>query len=130
VLSLTLSARPILQQPLQRVHHIRNERVRAFLQRCERRSSLDEQRRSRRLQSAIRAELSKAIRQSAIRSERSEQSNPGLCAAVLRRREERRSSSAIDDEVGGFQSAIRGERSEQSNTEYAVAGDRGLSPAE
>jgi hypothetical protein len=98
--------------------------------RGERRSSLDEQRRSRRLQSAIRAELSKAIRQSAIRSERSEQSNPGSRAAVLRRREERRSSSASDDEVGGFQSAIRGERSEQSNTEYAVAGDRGLSPAE
>jgi predicted amidohydrolase len=49
------------------------------------------------------------------RSERSEQSNPGSRAAVLRRSEGTRSSFPSDDEVGGLQSAIRSERSEQSN---------------
>jgi deaminated glutathione amidase len=48
--------------------------------------------------------------------ERTEQSNVGFRAAVLRRIEETRFSSPSDDEVGGSQSAIRGERSEQSNT--------------
>src|SRR5215204_6266752 len=53
--------------------------------------------------------------QSVIRSERSEQSNPGSRAAVLRRSERTCLSSANDDEVGGLQSVIRSERSEQSN---------------
>jgi len=47
--------------------------------------------------------------------ERSEQSNPGSPAAVLRRSERTCLSSANDDEVGGLQSVIRSERSEQSN---------------
>jgi hypothetical protein len=55
------------------------------------------------------------FQQSAIRSERSEQSNPGLRAAVLRRSEGTRFSCRSEDEVGGFQSAICSERSEQSN---------------
>ena len=48
--------------------------------------------------------------------ERSEQSNPGSPAAVLRRSERTCLSSGNDDEVGGLQSVIRSERSEQSNT--------------
>jgi hypothetical protein len=53
--------------------------------------------------------------ESAIRSERSEQSDPESRAAVLRRRKGTRISSPSDDEVGGLQSAIRSERSEQSD---------------
>jgi hypothetical protein len=53
--------------------------------------------------------------QSAIRSERSEQSNWGSRAAVLRSSEGTRFSSPSADEVVGPQSAIRSERSEQSN---------------
>jgi hypothetical protein len=58
--------------------------------------------------------------QSAIRSERSEQSNPGSRAAELRRSEGTCFSSPSDDKVGGLQSAIRSERSEQSNTVQAA----------
>jgi hypothetical protein len=55
----------------------------------------------------------RAIKQSAIRSERSEQSDRGSCAAVLRRSEPARFSSANDDEVGGY--PARSAASEASN---------------
>jgi predicted amidohydrolase len=48
--------------------------------------------------------------------ERSEQSNPGSRAAVLRRIEGTRLSSPSDDEVGGSPSAIRSKLSEPSST--------------
>jgi len=56
------------------------------------------------------------------RTERSERSNPGSRAAVLRRSEGTRFSSPSDDEVGGFQSAIRA--SGASNQQSAIRSER------
>jgi len=92
-----------------------------------------ERRRSRRLQSAIRAEralASRAIKRSGWstqtriarrrieeeRTQQEEQSNIGSRVAVLRRREPTCFSSASDDEVGDFPArSARSERSEWSN---------------
>ena len=66
---------------------------------------------------------------SAIRSERSEQLDPGSRADVLRRSGRTCFSSASDDEVGGLQSAIRSERSEQLDIVGLAGCDRTGPPA-